>query len=171
MGYVHNTHVAQYIPPTLFHCVTGTWSMAAGQVVGTICKSVNDANQTSVVNIPIVVPSNSAANMGAYLESIEIDFEITGAALTALTAVVNKVTRGADGAVATVAAPAFTYDTGHDAANERVDVDQHKMTLTITTPFWIDNDEYVLVELTVDQAGDTGVIELLGAVVNYTLRL
>jgi len=171
MGYVHDTHISQYIPPTLFHCVTGTWSLAAGQVAGTIVKKVNDANQTSVINIPVLIPSNSVAQQGAYLKSIEIDFEVTGAALTALTAVVNKVTRGADGAVAVVAAQTFTYDTGHDAAGERVDVDQHKMTLTITTPFWIDNDVYVLVELTCDQAGDTGVIELLGAVANYTLRI
>ena len=171
MGYVHDTHISQYIPPTLFHCVTGTWSLAAGQVAGTIVKKVNDANQTSVINIPVLIPSNSVAQQGAYLKSIEIDFEVTGAALTALTAVVNKVTRGADGAVAVVAAQTFTYDTGHDAAGERVDVDQHKMTLTITTPFWIDNDIYVLVELTCDQAGDTGVIELLGAVANYTLRI
>jgi hypothetical protein len=52
-----------------------------------------------------------------------------------------------------------------------VDVDEHKMTLTITTPFWIDNDEYILVELTIDQAGDTGVVNLLGAIANYTLRI
>jgi len=167
---IHDTHMSQFIPPTLFHCVTGTWSLAAGQVAGTIVKKVNDANQTSVINIPIVIPSNNVALKGSYLKSIEIDFEITGASLTSLTPVINKVTRGADGAVAVVAAPAFTYDTGHDTAGERVDVDQHKMTLTITTPFWIDNDEYVLVELTCDQAGDTGVIELLGAVANYTFR-
>jgi hypothetical protein len=96
---------------------------------------------------------------------------VTGAALTALSAVVNKVTRGADGAVAVVAAQAFSYDTGHDAAGERVDVDQHRMTLTLTTPFWLDNDVYCLVELTIDQAGDTGVSELLAAVANFTLRL
>ena len=171
MGYVHDTSMSLFIPPNLFHCVTGTWTLAAGQVAGTIVKKVNDANQTSTINIPILLPSNSVALKGSYLKSIEIDFEITGAALTALTAVINKVTRGADGADASVAAPAFTYDTGHDAANERVDVDEHKMTLTITTPFWIDNDEYVLVELTCDQAGDTGVIELLGAVANYSLRV
>lgn len=171
MGYVHDTHMSQYIPPNLFHCVTGTWTLAAGQVAGTICKTVNDFNQTGVVNIPICIPSNSSALKGSYLQSIEIDYEITGAALTALTAVINKVTSGADGAVAVVAAPAFTYDTGHDVAGERVDVDQHKMTLTITTPFWIDNGEYVLVELTCDQAGDTGVIELLGAIANYTARM
>ena len=167
---VHDTAMSQYIPPTLFHCVTGTWTLAAGQVAGTIVKKVNDADQTSTVNIPIPIPSNSVALKGSYLKSIEIDFEIVGAALTALTAVVNKVTRGANTAVAVVSAQTFSYDTGHDSAEERVDVDQHKMTLTLTTPIWVDNDEYVLVALTVDQAGDTGVIELLGAVANYTAR-
>jgi hypothetical protein len=159
----------------MFHCVTGTWTEVAGQVAGTICKTVNDANQTSVVNIPILIPSNSVALKGSQLKSVEIDFEITGAALTALTAVVNKVTRGVDGAVAVVESQTFAYDLGHDTAGERVDVDQHKMTLTLGTlaapvPAWIDNDVYYLVELTIDQAGDTGVIELLGAVVNYTAR-
>lgn len=176
MGFVNDTSMSQLIPPTLFHCVTGTWTLAAGVVADTVVKKVDDANQTSTVNIPIVIPSNSAAQKGAYLKSIEIDYEITGAALEEVTAVFNKVTRGVDGAVAVVAAQTFAYDLGHDTAGERVDVDQHKMTLTMGTlaapaPQWIDNDVYFLVELTINQAGDTGVIEFLGAVVNYTLRV
>jgi hypothetical protein len=171
MGYLHDTATSFFIPPTLFHCVTGTWSHAAGQVAGTIVKSVNDANQTSTVNIPIVVPSNSVTEKGCYLKSVEIDFEVTGAALEEVTAVFNKVTRGADTAIASVAAQTFSYDTGHDTAGERIDVDQHKMTLTLTTPVWVDNDVYFLIELTINQAGDTGVIELLGAIANVTMRL
>jgi hypothetical protein len=172
---IHNTHFSQYIPPTLFHCVTGTWTLAAGVVTDTIVKKVNDANQTSTVNIPVLLPSNSIALQGAKLASVEIDYEITGAALEEVTAVFNKVTRGADGAVAVVAAQTFAYDLGHDTAAERYDVDQHKMTLTLGTlaapvPVWVDNDEYFLIELTVNQAGDTGVIEFLGAVANFTLK-
>jgi hypothetical protein len=104
------------------------------------------------------------------LELIEINYEIHKAVTTSFTASLSKVARGAYGSDASVATQTFTYDAGHDAAGERVDVDEHKMTLTITTPFWLDNDVYVLVELTCDQAGDTGVIELLGAIANYTLR-
>ncbi len=170
MGYVRDTHVAQYIPPTLFHYVTGTWTNAAGQVAGTIAKHVAAADTTSIVNIPIVIPSNSVASKGAKLTSIEIDFEILVAACDAVSAVVNKVTRGADTAVAVVAAQTFTYDTGHDLAAERITVEQHKMVLTITTPFWIDNDEYVLVELTLDRALTT-TVDMLAAVANYTLVL
>ncbi|MFC2065258.1 hypothetical protein ACFLXB_09215 [Chloroflexota bacterium] len=126
-------------------------------------------DETTTVNIPVTIPSNSIALQGGYLESIEIDFEILVAACDAASAIVNKVTRGADGAVAVVAAQTFTYDTGHDTAAERIDVDQHKMTLTLSTPIWLDNDEYVLVELTFDKAATTQ-LDMLGAVANFTLR-
>lgn len=167
---VHDTSMSQYIAPTLFHCVTGTWTTAAGAVTGTICKHVAATDETSIITIPIMLPSNSVALKGAYLKSIEIDFEILIAACDALAAVVNKVTRGADGAVAVVSASAFSYDAGHDSAAERIDVDQHKMTLTLTTPAWIDNDVYYLVEITADKAATT-TMDFLGAVANFTARM
>lgn len=169
-GYVHDTGMAQYIPPTLFHNVTGTWSHAAGQVTDTIAVRNAAADATTTCNIPIIVPSNSVAQKGAYLQSVEIDYEVLTAACDAVSAVFNVVTRGADGAAATVAAQTFTYDAGHDSAAERIDVDQHKMTLTLSTPVWLDNDQYALVELTLDRAATT-VVDLLGAVANYTLRI
>jgi hypothetical protein len=162
--------MAQFIPPNFFHTPTGTWTTIAGQVVGTIVRHLAAADQSGLVTIPIVIPSNASPQKGAYLTSIEIDFEILVAACDALSAVVNLVTRGANTAVAVVAAQTFTYDTGHDTAGERDNLDQHKMTLTLTTPIWITNGQYVLVEVTVDQALTTQV-DFLGAVANYTLRL
>ena len=170
MGYAQDSHMSQYIPPTLIHCVTGTFTNAAGAVAGTIAKHVAATDEVSVFTIPVLVPSNSSIKKGAYLKSIEIDFQILVAACDALDAVVNKVTRGADTAVAVVAPQTFTYDTGHDTAAERIDVDQHKMTLTITTPIWVDNDVYVLVEITADKAATT-TMDFLGAVANFTLRV
>lgn len=169
-GYVHDTSMSQYIPPTVFHLVTGTWTHAAGQVTDTIAVINAAADATTTCNIPVMIPSNSVAQKGAYLRSVEIDFEVLTAAMDAASVVFNLVTRGADGAVATVAAQTFTYDTGHDTAAERIDVDQHKMTVTLDTPVWLDNDQYALVELTLDRAVTT-VVHLLGAVANYTLRL
>ncbi len=167
---IHNTHVSQYIPPTQFVCVTGTWTEVAGQVTDTICKHVAATDETCTVNIPITIPSNSIGLQGAKLKSVEIDYEILVAACDAVTVVINKVTRGADGAVAVVASLPFSYDTGHDTAAERYDVDQHRMTCTLTTPVWIDNDEYILVELTLDKAATT-TVDLLAAVANFVLRL
>jgi len=145
--------------------------MTNGFVAGTIIIKVNDADQTSIVTIPIMLPSNSVALKGSYIRTIEIDYEIVDAPLTSVTAAVNKVTRGADGADAVVAAQTFTYDSGHDTAEERVEQDTHKMVLTLDTPIWIDNDEYLLVALTCDQAGDNGVIQFFSATANYTERL
>lgn len=168
MGYIHDTAMSQYIAPTAFHYVTGTWTDAAGNVAGTIVKQKATGAETSVVNIPILIPSNSVAQKGGYLKSVEIDYEILAAAATSITATVNKVTRGADGAVAVVAAQTATQDL--TAATDAADVDQHKLTVTITTPFWIDNDVYVLVSLSCVCATNT-VLEFLGAVANFTLRV
>ncbi len=51
---------------------------------------------------------------------------------------------GEDGADAVVASQTKTADLSAATAKA---VDEQKIVLTITTPFWIDNDEYVLVEL------------------------
>lgn len=168
MGYVHDTHMSQFIPPTSMHCVTGTWTIAAGVVAGTIAKHKAANAETSVVNIPIAIPSNSVAQKGAYLKSIEVDYECLLAAATSVTATLNLVTRGADGAVAVVSAPAITQDL--TAATDAADEDQHKLTVTLTTPAWIDNDEYYLLKLAF-VCGGTVTIDLLGAVVNFTLRV
>ena len=168
MGYVQDTHMSQYIPPTLFHCVTGTWTNAAGAVTGTIAKHVAAADQTAVVNIPILLPSNSNALKGAYLKSIEVDFEILIAACDAVDAVINKVTRGADEAVAVVSSVTVTQSLV--AATTAATEDQHKLTVTLTTPEWIDNDVYYLLTLTL-VCGGTVTVDILAAVANYTLRL
>ena len=169
MGYVRDTHMTQYIPPTLMHPKTGTWTHAAGAVAGTIANHKAATDETAIVTIPMLIPSNSGSLKGSQLVSVEIDFEFLIEAMDAMDAVINKVTRGADGAVAAVDALAFTYDAGHDTAAERVDVDQHKMTLTLDDPLWIDNEVEILVELTID-AGVNGTIDMLGAFANYVFQ-
>jgi hypothetical protein len=168
MGYVHDTAMSQYIPPTAMHYVTGTWSDAAGQTAGTISKIKVANAETTVINIPITIPQNSVALKGGYLKSIEVDYEIRTAAATSITAALSKVVRGADGADATVTNPAVTQDL--TAATDAADVDEHKLTVTITTPFWIANTEYYLLKLTCVCAAGT-VLEILGAVANFTLRV
>ena len=166
MGYVNDTHMAQYIPPTAFHCVTGTWTLTAGAVTGTISKHKASNSETTVVNIPIMLMSNSSALKGSKLASVEIDYEFTGAAATSVTASMNKVTRGADTAVAVVSSVPVTQSLVANAGAETLE--QHKLTVTVTTPAYIDNDEYYLCVLTI--AASTAVIEMLGAVANFTFR-
>lgn len=168
MGYVHDTSMSKYIPPTLWSFVTGTFTHAAGQVAGTICMHRAAANETSVVTIPILLPSNSAASKGAYLKSIEVDYELLVAEPTSLTWVLNKVTRGIEGAVAVVAAVTKTNAVADAAAKT---VDQHKQVITLTTPVWIDNDEYFLLQLSLVAGAGGNTADFLAAVANFTLRI
>ncbi len=166
-GYVVDTHMSQFIPCTAMHCVTGTWTQAAGAVAGTIALHKAAAAETAVVNVPIMIPSNSIASKGAYLVSIEIDYEQLVAGTTSTTLTMNKVTRGADTAVAVVAAVTITVDLSGTASKSQ---DQHKIIGTLSTPVWIDNDEYFLAVLTF-VCGASVTLDLLAAVANYTLRI
>lgn len=170
MGFIHHPNAKISIPPSKCHFVTGTWADAAGAVSGTIVKAKATGDETALVNIPIALPFSSKKLTGAYLKSIIIWFDVTTSNLDALAAVINLVTNGADGSVPSVAAQTFTYDTGHDDAGERIDQDEHKMTLTITTPFWIGNNESVLVALSVDAALNS-VFHLRHAQANFTFRM
>ena len=168
MGYVHDTHMSQYIPPTLFHPVTGTFTWVAGDVAGTIAMNRAAANETSVITIPIMLPSNSIALKGAKLTSIEVDYQNKVGEADSFTWTLNKVTRGIEGAVASVAAVTKT-DT--IAAADSHAVDEHKQVITLTTPAWIDNDEYYLLQASIVAGAGGNTMDFLGAVANYTLRL
>jgi len=164
---IHNTHFAQYIPPEDFHIVTGTWTYVAGQVTGTICAHKAAAAETSTLNVPILIPSNSIALNGCKLVSVELDYEILIAACTSVTASIVKVVRGLDTAVAVVSAPAATQDLV--AATTAATVDQHRLTVSLTVPAWIDNDEYYFLKVIFISPGTT-TIDLLAAVANFTFR-
>jgi hypothetical protein len=174
-GYVHNTAMSQWISPNMCSYVTGTWTDAVGAVTGTVVKEKAAADNTGVIYIPIsaAIPSTSVAQTGCYVRSIDIYWATTTAALDAagVTALIDRFVLPANGAAfPALVAHAFTYDAGNDTAAESLTLDEHTMTLTITTPIWLDNDDLVQVRLTMD-AALTSVIRFHGARVNYTLRL
>ncbi len=174
-GYVHDTHMSSWISPNMCSYITGTWTDAAGAVTGTVTKAKAAADETGVIYIPIsaAVPSNSSALKGSYITSIDLYWATTTAALDAAgaTALIDRFVLPINGAAfPALVAHTFTYDTGNDTAAETDDLDEHAMTLTITTPFWLDNDDVLQVRLTLDAAA-TSVIKFHGARVNYTLRL
>jgi hypothetical protein len=174
-GYVHNTSLSQWISPGMCSYVTGTWTDAVGAVTGTVVKEKTAADNTGVVYIPIsaALIASSVDLMGSYLKTIDIWWATTTAALDAAgaTALIDLFVLPANGAAfpALVAQP-FTYDTGNDTAGETDDLDEHKMTLTLTTPIWLDDDDLVQVRMTFDAAA-TSVVRFHGARANYTLRL
>ena len=175
MGYVHDTHVTSWISPNMCSYVTGTWTDAVGAVTGTVVKEKTAADSTGVIYIPVsaAVWQNSVAGKGALFQSIDIWWATTTAALDAAGAIANidRFVLPANGAAfPALVAVAFTYDTGNDTAAETDDLDEHKMTLTVTTPFYLDDDDLVQVRLTLDSAA-TSVIRFHGARANFTVRL
>ena len=167
-GYVHDTAMCQYVPPTDMHCVTGTWTDTAGQVAGTISRHCAAAAQTTTVNIPIVIPSNSIAGKGSLLKYVELQHELTGAAATSVTLSIVKVTRGANGAVDVVSAPAGAQL--YTAATTAATLAQHRDRFTLTTPAYIsDNEQYFLKAVFVQAAAT--VIDIGGAFAYFTARL
>jgi hypothetical protein len=175
MGYVHDQHMTKFIPPTQMFGTVAAWGIAAGAVSNSIVYGCDSTDEAAVLHIPIDPWSNGAVDAGGLptkgckLKSIEIDFEILTAACDAVTALIYKAKRGADGAVVVMSSIAFTYDAGHDTAAERLDVDQHKMTLTLDDPVYIENDEHYRVQITFDKAA-TSTVEVLGAFVNFDFR-
>ena len=168
MGYVHDTQMSAFTTPAEMTATVGTWAMAVASHLWTLNKAA--ADNTSVIKIPLKLPANAAALKGAYLKSVDIWWDCGTAANEAVSAEIYKASLPANGGALATAAVTFSYDSGRDSAAERLTLASHKMTLTISTPFWVDEDNEAYVELTIDAAA-ASVNKLQGARANYTLRL
>jgi hypothetical protein len=172
MGYVHDTAMSQWMSPKQALKSAGTW--AEGEVTGIAdvwCIKRTAAAAAFNLAIPVKLHQNSAAGKGSKLVSVDVGWIVGTADPVTLTASIFKVTKGIDTAVLVAgSAVTFTYDAEHLNNAARVDQDEHWMTLTITTPEWLDHDDYWHVEIYVDAALTTA-FQYLGARANYTLRL
>lgn len=170
MGYVNDTHMSQFIPPSEFQMSAGTWAMAVASNVVSRDRTAADAAFTAL--IPIPVPSNAIAYKGAKLKSIDVWYSIgTAAADDFATVELEKMVLGADDVAPSGAAVATTPDTGHDTAAERLAVDSdHCMTVTLDDPAWLDDGDAYWLQLVVDCAATT-VFKFFGARANYELRI
>lgn len=168
MGYVHDL-VSIFIAFSRFAHSAGTWTTTVASNVWFARRTAADA--AGVTYIPLGgVPQRDGGLKGSMLLSVDIHFRVVTAALDTNAATLYKATLAADGSLLTVAAVTTSYDTGHDTAAERIDVDEHKMTLTVTTPEYLEEDEMYFVEVSWDAAA-TSVLDFFGAVANWRWRL
>lgn len=169
MGYIHDTAMSKFLGPEEAQFSAGTWTDSVATNVWSKNRSAADA--AFVIKIPIKLNQNSASYKGSKLASINIWYEVATAAMDSVAATIYKAALPADSAAfAAPVSQSFTYDTGHDTAAERIDVDEHKMTLTLDTPIWLDDDDEAYVELSCDAAA-TSVFKYFGARANFTLRI
>lgn len=168
MGYLNDT-VSTVIPFTKFAHSAGTWTPSVASNVWYTRRTAADAAATT--HVPLGdVPQRDGATKGARLESVEFHFRISSAALDAMEAHLYKATMGADGSLLTVAEVTTTYDAGHDTAAERVDADEHLMTLTPSAPAYLEDNEILFLEVVYDGSA-SGVIDEFFAKANWTWRL
>jgi len=164
---MNNISFSQFIPPSQVSKSAGTWTPTLASNVLYERRTAADASFS--LYIPIRIMGNSVALQGCKLSSVEVIFNITTAAADDFATVeLEKCSMSAAGVV-TGAAVTITQDTGNDTAAERKATGTHRMTVTLTTPEWVDNDVYYVLVLTVDAAAGT-VFDLYGAIANFTLR-
>jgi hypothetical protein len=168
MGYVHDTQMAAWMGPEENQALSGTWALGVNSHLWSFNRSAADA--TFTLKIPIKLPSNAAAQKGAYLKSIDIYWEATTAAMDDVSAALYRCNLQANGTTPTITAITTTYDAAHDTAAERLTLAAHKMTLTLAAPQWVDDDQYFFVEIAGDAAASS-VFKYYGARANYTLRV
>ena len=176
MGYVNDTAMALFIPPTAFGFSAGTWTLTVASNVWSQDRTAADASFT--IFMPIPIPSNAVALKGAQLLSVELMYAISGAAaddFPAATALIyldtlQAVAASGSGTINTAAAVASTKDAGHDTDAELLAQDEHRMKLTVTTPLWVDNDQAYHAEFVVD-GGAATVVKIFGGIANYKLRV
>lgn len=170
MGYVHDTHMSQFIAPGEFLFSAGTWTPADSSNVVSLARSAADASFTAYIPVPL--PSNSSSYKGCKLKSINVYYAIgTAAADDFATVELEKMTLGADDTAITGAAVDTTLNASHDTAAERLAVDtDHVMLVTLDDPAWLDYTDVYMLKLVVDCAAGT-VFTFFGARANFDLRV
>ena len=170
MGYLHDVSLNRLVSP--FECAytgTGTWTPT---IAANLISNIRTAGLNWFkVSFPIIVTSNSVEKKGARLNSVDTYYQISTEAMTLVAGlVISKITLGVDGTACAGASVAVTQDAAHDTNGERVAIDDHTMTTTLTTPVWIDESDAFYGSLVCD-GGAAGVFSMVGARANYTLRV
>ena len=169
MGYVHDTKMSVFIPPSAIQKTAGTWAAIIATNLVSEVRSANDSSFTLL--IPVVAPSNEAEFKGARLKSVDVFYKIGTAAADDFAMVeLEKISLPASGTAASGAAVSTTLDSGHDSAAERKALGDHTMTVTLDSPAWLDDGDAYVLQCVVDAAATT-VFSIYGARANFDLRL
>ena len=168
MGFTMDKDAAQFIPPGCIIKTAGTWTPSVATNVYQDVRTA--AAATFNLIIPVLAPSNQGPLKGSKLLSVELIYKVATAALTSVTTVeLEKEVIDSAGAV-TGAAVTVSINSAEDTTAKRKATGNHRVTVTLSTPAFIDNDELYLLYVTFD-AGATTAVTLYGAIANYELRI
>ena len=167
MGYTHDTHMSKIIPVGAF--MTAGTCVLTYSVASNLVKCARTANDTAFsVFIPIMLDQNESELKGARLKSIDVYYLVATDVLTSFTEpVLQKMTLKAD----TVAPTGAAVTTTSTPANANtLTAAQHKVTVTLTIPEWMDDDAYYVLDLEIDPTA-TAVVTFYAARANFDLRV
>lgn len=169
MGYVMDTATSKFISPFDAGYSAGTWTATIASNLVSNLRTAADAANTILV--PVHMPGNEVALKGAMLKSIDVWYRVSTADLDDFATVeVEKVTLPATTVAPTGAAITVTIDAAHDTAAERKAQAYHKMTVTLSTPVWLDDDSGYYLCMVIDAAASS-VFTFYGCMVHYTQRI
>jgi hypothetical protein len=169
MGYIHDTSMRYFVPPSLGGGSGGTWVHTLDGVHWYLQR--NAVGGEFYLGIPVAVPQQSAnTNRGSRVSSIDVYYSIYDADMTTLTPEFNLETLPASAEWGEPTNPTFTYDTGHDSNAERVVQGYHTMTLTLSTALWVEGGDYLRLDL-YGAVGAAAIFRFWGAQIHYTLRI
>ena len=168
MGYVMDTATSMLTQLSQITATVGTWTMTVASHIWTYNHTA--AADTSVLKCPLVTPANAVALKGALLKSVDIWWVNGTADLTDMSVEIYKSVLPAQAGTLATTLQASSYDSGHLNAAARKTQAQHQMTITLTTPIWVDIAAEVYLELTCNAAA-TSAVKLQGVRSNYTYRI
>ena len=146
MGYIHDSSMKYFVPPSLAGGYGGTWAHSNDGTFWTLTREALGGSFD--LAIPVAVPhQNSNENRGSRIASVDVYFKISDQNLTSLAVEFNLQTLPTTGEFDSPSNPTFTYDTDHDAAGERVTQGSHVMTLTLTTATWVQGTQCLRADL------------------------
>jgi hypothetical protein len=158
-----------FVPPSLAGGINGTWTQVNDGTYWYLNRAA--ASGTLYLSIPIAVPhQNTVSNRGSRFTSLEVYYQVSDAPLTSLAVEFNLQELPAGAEFAEPTNPAFTYDTSHDTAGERITEGNHTMTLTLSSILWLAGTQYLRADL-IAVADASAIFRFWGAMLHYTLRV
>jgi hypothetical protein len=169
MGYTFDTHMTQFIPPMAVGLSAGTWTLSIAANVVKAARTANASAFTALV--PVRIPANASPLKGCRVQSVDVYYKILTADATGFAVTLEKMTLPLNTAAPSGASVSgITFDTNHNTESKRGAQAEHKMTVTVDSPAWLDDDDACYLALVVTCAAST-VFTLYGARINYDLRL
>ena len=169
MGYVNDVSLAHFVSPFKCGYSAGTWTPTVDVNVISNVRTAQAADFD--VYIPLELPGSEAFKQGAKITSIDVWYDVSEAALTGLSGpVLVKIALPANDDNPSGSNPTITMDTAHDTEAECLTTGDHKMTITPSTPFYLEDDYAYYISFTCTPAAGS-VFSLIGAQIKYELRL